>query len=1082
MKLLFAIAVLHASVLGAADLTIESPAVFEDQKLEMRVVSGAVKLPAEGRWSLLGPAAESGLEQAYLKIENLQALSGDGARKREMEIEEALTRGQWTAQSQLMMVRSFAETHQWHGPRAWDDPEFLDTVPNYGRPWPQNRQRNSSFESNQLANFHTSIENLGLIPSVEFPPLDNGAPAPKSPDPVILELAPPKDDGKHWVVYTDGSVKRVPIDTNLLARYNLVISKSKMIRSEPLARPAEQLITIYALARQKPGALVPVKFKDARSSRILTAAWDLRQPAPAQSSSLKAWAELRALDWQTQAGAGEPTFVNTWLQLGPTLYGAGTGNPLIRQNGFIRNEMPSLASLLGGRAAAQETLQIQALRMGGRGFGNKSLSREVALANIPGVDVKSHPFAEMIKGKTCAPIALANYVPRDRGFLYAAKPGCFADLFGTESAFVARSSAFGPTAGLDYRLLDRYTQDLGLTPAIRDMLLKNSSVLECALFVPDLFFADGTDITLIVRMDKSSPLTQLLRPMLSLTASAKDGISSIPASKGNTAFWTVRDDLWFASTRRSELSNTLALHTAKGEGSLGTSDEFRYMLNKLPLTPNSRAYIYLSDPFIRRLVGPEVKIAQTRRVAAQAQMEQLLAGALLRKLDQPEGKISSDKLAGLGYIPAQSSANCELKDDFTVESAPFGSLGRLKPLSAQELTQATPEEAAAYKAYIDSYSQFWRQYFDPIAMRLDCASDNQYTLATFILPLIDSTIYSAIRDWLPKEGRPSRVPEFSTPPVGVFSLALSDEGWTKISRELSRLVENYIGLSPEFYDLLGPALHVAVTDANPVVRLGGRDLASLFPATLGGGMGQGALIYAPVLLNVLTRPTTIAVELTNSARARQLLEQAAARRPGAGADAWVGVQFYQIENQPAWILSLRLIGVASIDFELRVENNYLVIANQPWGEINHVTGSRPLALDGAALTLDTRALKVSLPALFAGEAEAERDRTFGQMAYLYPWMAALRSSAQEALKHQSSAMGFCPVIDAGDISWRDGELFHAKYGSPTERRQPAHRAGSRFGLLDGVDTAALEMQFEDDGLRTLISWALNSPTSTAAPK
>jgi hypothetical protein len=1077
MKLLLpaAVVVLCSSCLGGVVVT--SPRVFEEQKLGLRVIAGELHVPADGRWTVVEPTGESGLEQIYSEIENQEALRGDGARKRELAVEAGVEAGRWRTYNPYGILQSFAQNHGGKGPTSWDDPEFLETLPNYGRPWPANHTRDPRSEQQQREAQQKQFADLGLIPAASInssganPGLLSEA---ATPTPVILELAPSKDDGQHWVVFSDASVKRIPIDAALLARHHFSLSKKNVISPDIAARPTEKVLKLYALMRKPAIKSAVIEFINGRGPQRIAATWDLGAAQPDSSRAiLSQWARLREQAWQLQGRQGDSPLLSAWLTLARPLYGAPEFAVFPRGMGANRRTAPTLASLLGGRAAVQETLQLQAL--GGRSSSKPLLlpgESTVLLASIPGLAAKSHPFAEMLQGKTSTPIPLAAFVPRDRAFLYASKPGSLAGILSPDSAFVARTTAFGPTSGWDYRLLDRYAEDLGVTPAIRDLLLKHSTVTECALFAPDLFFADGTDITLIARAGPASALAKAIKPVIG-ALSDQQGICTIPTPTGGTAYWAVRDDLWFASSDRGELAAALALQAAKGEGSLGESDEFRYMLHKLPLGEKSRAYVYLSDPFLRRLVGPELKIAQSRRIAARIEMEQLLAGALLRKLDQPGARSTREELTVLGYVASPSVGDdYELKDDYTVQSRSFGSLQRMKPLSAQHLVSVTPSEAAAYKQYLDAYSRFWRQYFDPIAMRLDGDRDDRLSLTTFILPLVDSTIYSAAREWLPVNGRPVRVPVFSQKPVALFSLALRDQAWTRIAGGLAHIVENYIGLSPEFYDLLGPGLHIAITDANPVVRVGGRDLGSAISASF-GGTGRDEFLYAPILLNLFTRPTVVAVELTDPDRARQLLDGATGRM-ASFSETWVSTRFYQIENEPVWILSLRLLGLASTDFNLRIEQGYLLISNQPWTEPNRITATRPLTLAGAALALDPSALNVSLPAQFASETEEERSRAFAQMASLYPWIACLHCTVSEAARQQARLLGFSPALDFKELSWLNGQLHHARLGDPLDPRQPAYRRDTQFGLLDGVEQATLEMQFEDDGLRAIAAWKINA--------
>ena len=62
------------------------------------------------------------------------------------------------------------------------------------------------------------------------------------------------------------------------------------------------------------------------------------------------------------------------------------------------------------------------------------------------------------------------------------------------------------------------------------------------------------------------------------------------------------------------------------------------------------------------------------------------------------------------------------------------------------LEHVTKKEAESYQHYVTQYSQYWRQFFDPIAVRLADTADRKLELTTFILPLIDSSVYGRLRE------------------------------------------------------------------------------------------------------------------------------------------------------------------------------------------------------------------------------------------------------------------------------------------------------------------------------------------------
>jgi len=1074
-RLLVALLLLGASpVLFAVDISTTTR--HEDTQLGLTIISGETRLPADGSWTLAQPDPASGLRQVFYRITNWEALRGDGERDLANRIEQKIQSDRWSLASHQNLFQNYARQHDNRGPVSFDDPALLDLVANYGNPRTPNqtnRPRNTKAEAEQIEQFRKSIANTGLVPGADLKPDENG----RLPvNPLLLELAPAVDDGQHWILYTDGSTQRVPVDAALFKSLGLVLSKKNVINNTVAPRPTEQVLQLYGSVARDARGPAKLVFTDTFAHRTVTVTWDWSAAAPANRALLSTWASLRAGEWSALVAAGEAPLLRTWLDSGNRLYGAQVDGPDPRMNNGQGRTPPSLLALFGGRAAVQETLQLQLIASNGPATPTEAT---VPITQIPGVTVKSHPFADMVRGKSTPTLALADFVPPDRAFFHAARGKALTQLFAPDSPFVQRLGAF-VADGIGYDLLDRYSADLGLSRPLTDALLDGGLLTECAVFTPDLFLADGTDVTVIVRVRSGNLLAKLLKPLLSPLANS-NGVYTVPTGSGDTASWAIKGDLWFLSTHRDELARSLALLDKKGEGSLGRSDEFRYMLHKLPPSPDTQAYVYFSDPFIRRLVSPAVKIAQLRRVNARIAMERLVGASLLRQLDVGGAPAPVETLAKLGYLtPADLSPDLTLNPDRTASSAVFGPLARMKPLSAQNatITTVTPREAAAYASYLENYTRFWRQYFDPIALRFDTAPDQRQTLTTFILPLVENTTYNQLREWLPPAASksPVLVPVFDRDPVAQLDLVLPEKTWRALARDQSRFFASYVGVSPEFYDLLGPSLHVAVEDGDPIIRLGTGELAGVF-SPFGGGGGnrvESSLVYIPILVNLLTRPTHIAIELTNPERAAQLLENAYAQ-PAHGQDRWMRVEFFRQGGDRAWILSLRPMGLASIDFSLRIEGRYLVVSNHPFGAPLHVKTTKPAAVSGAALAFHPQALATSLPADFASAKQAERTRAFAGIGHVYPWMLALGQPAADAVRNTTATLGFTPELPAGDLMWKDGLLEHADFGNIWEARLPAYDAKARFGIFDGIADATVAMQFEDDGLRTELSWRTLPP-------
>ncbi|MDR1011813.1 MAG: hypothetical protein LBM04_11950 [Opitutaceae bacterium] len=851
---------------------------------------------------------------------------------------------------------------------------------------------------------------------------------------------------------------------------------------------------------------VDFEVTEPESDTIAKIRWDWTNAANGDAGTIQKWATDRAHMWMSQL-----------LQL-PQPSGESLLRSMVAASGRVFNfdpdllfpddddrfgeraGMPSLLALTGGRAAVDETLQLRELA-GERRSGNKAGGEDktVPLSSLKGVGVKSHPFEKMLadalaqnppakkSGAASSSVltpALADCVPVDRAFFHVMKPAAIRSLLLDGSPSMRRIAALA-NSDMNMGIFERYSASLGLTPQLAKMLWEQGLAEEYAVFTPDLFFADGTDVTLIARTPSAHSFDLLLKPLLALLGSApdKDGIvplpSAAPDANGARAWWASRGDLVFMSTNAAELRHALALCDAKGAGSLGRSAEFRYMLFKLPDTASTEGRVYLSDPFLRRLTGPGTKIGQFRRTEARLRMEAIVAGALLRRLDAPAARESLETLARLGYVEKDAANNGADSNDITfapgtlaVRSAAFGPLARMHPLSAQAgaLQNVTETEAAAYTRYMERYSDFWREFFDPIALRLDAgAKPGAHALETFILPLLDNTIYNTLRELFVTGGGTVKTPAFEREPVAMFSARLPEEMWVKIAGSFESSEQRLFAISGKFFDLLGPSAHLALVDAAPVVRTGAGGAADMFAISRQFG-GRDVMLAVPAVALAFTRPCQLVVELDDPKAAIKYLESAAAYDRERDRD-WVRVDWAKRAGNE-WILSLTIAGMFSMDYSVRVENGFLVVSNFPWDPPLRVTGSRAGALNSVSIDYWPRAMQLSLPSDFATAMKTERAQAIAGMANLYPWMYVLGLDKDAASAAALRTLGAAPVLPKGALTWVDNQaLDHERLGSAWDAKLPEYdRAGGDFGTFDSVTRASASMQFEDDGLRTRVTW------------
>ena len=120
---------------------------------------------------------------------------------------------------------------------------------------------------------------------------------------------------------------------------------------------------------------------------------------------------------------------------------------------------------------------------------------------IKGVTVKAHPFEEMLAGQQGGKLPLANLARHDRFFLYVAKPAAVLSMIDTGGEFLSAISAGLNSNQLDYGLQQKYLDRLGMNHSLLESAIKSGLLKELSITAPDLFFVDGTDLTIVARLN-----------------------------------------------------------------------------------------------------------------------------------------------------------------------------------------------------------------------------------------------------------------------------------------------------------------------------------------------------------------------------------------------------------------------------------------------------------------------------------------------------------------------------------------------------------------------------------------------------
>lgn len=466
-----------------------------------------------------------------------------------------------------------------------------------------------------------------------------------------------------------------------------------------------------------------------------------------------------------------------------------------------RAQNVDLFSLFSGALAVQESLQLDALTNAAAPAGDAG--KKVAMRTLSGPTIKSHPWSEILDRREPKIGRLAQSVPDD--FLFVS----FRSI-----EHLVQSMAIGDQLGaLTFHQLEENARTQSLPIRLqRQLMLDGSSasvaqlgtaVGQLALVSSDLFFQEGTDTTLLMELKEPVAYRTWIEAADRGYAQQNQHITRTSGTWLGVAYdhWSTADRQVHAFSAyprpdlhvrtNSEVALRRIVEAIQGKTSsglkvdtLGESDEYRYVRTLMEeQAVEEDVWVYLSDPFIRKLVGPQSKLTQRRRLMCYNHMRMIGHASMLHRTEHASPAESMEALRQSKCLPDQfgkKSMVCPdggvytlCEDGVTGCCSHHGSIQAMKPCCEIPVERVSPSEAADYQEFLRQYNQYWRTFFDPIAIRIQLAP-KRYRVETIILPLIDNSIYTELASRL--GGTPSNLDAMPVPKRNIFTMALQ---WNK---------------------------------------------------------------------------------------------------------------------------------------------------------------------------------------------------------------------------------------------------------------------------------------------------------------
>jgi hypothetical protein len=826
----------------------------------------------------------------------------------------------------------------------------------------------------------------------------------------------------------------------------------------------------------------------------------LTPPASIQTNEelVKRWARRRALQLayraQTENDNGFSAYEAAYLtkKFGLTEQFAEMD---FRPRGFERESLNAY-SVLTGAAAIRESLQTDVALAGARSEGDKT----IPIGTLTGPIIKSHPFAEMTKGRESVLGDMERLIPHDHYFLHF---NAVSDL----EAFAELAEQWGGTLlnaleaqGRDRRVKQRVADQLALEPSKLFQILRerpDSHGGDIGVTGADPYFTDGNDVTVIFKTTSEAFLREtdaqreIFKRRIPAAVAAQEthrgvAVDSLVSPNREVSSHRARiGDYWILSNSLVAMRRIIDVATG-ARPSLRNADEYRYMRSVFPARHDEEdVFLYLSDAFIRRVVGPEQKIARKRQLQAVRYLSHVQNAALLRAVergDTPDLRFETLAAEGRVEKPETGCPNCgaiSFAADGTAASSVFGGINRLTPLIEVPVLESTQEETDGYLRFVENYNRYWSRFFDPVGIRFRLRPNQKIEAETCILPLIENSVYNGLRDLVGGEARPL-TDGLSPKTVASLGFALRKDGtfYRNFIADLRRGlgVDQDSGLS-RLLDCSEGAMTLNVHDNAPQLGVNLRDIGGL---VVGGGRIDDFGVFIGLGITALTMPVYATLDVKDAKIAQQALDQTVRENRlspfpvfgTGGADAYF---LESHRNVPIGVQTISFFGVA-LRLYAAVIGDKVVVATQRETLVDIINarldGPAPKATTAnASLNVRPEAFDKLRFSVAAAWQERMRQASFSNFGTLRTLHEDLNLNAGDIDAASLRWFGYTPLCPSGagySYDAATGDIRSEAYGDRAAPRQSVQINAARgfARTIESVGNVAVRFQFTPEGVRT----------------
>jgi len=525
---------------------------------------------------------------------------------------------------------------------------------------------------------------------------------------------------------------------------------------------------------------------------------------------------------------------------------------------------------------------------------------------------------------------------------------------------------------------------------------------------------------------------------------------------------------------------TIIKTSGKQHPSMADASDFKYMRSIYPADEKKEdAFIYLSDKFIRRLVGPALRIKEARRMEEALRMARLdkyilyhyhLTGKLPSSVNDIY-KIINNSEKNNKDVLNDSFRNLSVnKKSFNSFSSHYGRYGYMKSNNDTEIKLVSKNEAELYNRFVGEYNSFWNEYFDPIGIRIKM--DKGIKVETCILPLINNSIYNTLA--IICGGSPVSLNPENSVNGEILSLAF------KLNKSMIPGIDelNYHALSGNFLSLFKDEFQIHMHDTMPLIDFDSKILAE----HLFRGRFKSDKLFIGIFGWSLFHPLRVTLPLKDPERSDEVIRGLDRLISGlfSGSDINIKRYSYEFKASKIRVIKLNFFGAATVRLYYSVKNGALHITSTKSYIEKFVSGSENMQKNtvisesaGNIIALfRPKQMKLEKDIFEANMMESANRASFNNFATIKLLNTIFPDNKDLAGKSfkMYAVKPMCPMGGSYTIDKRTGKVSNSVFGSRSNNVIKYENVKSDlFKKYFSTEEIKLELEFTKEGIKTVIS-------------